>query len=154
MQDNPGKSLAYFSDNSYARPIIKHAQLQSKYADERKKVGHGEERNYYFRTQTDTYDNSDLNKFPVLDVEIHYRIVKIWTNFAKTMNPTPEQNDLLQNITWPKVNPENFQQKFRNKKRIQKKIVLRFGTRYTRNGEQDLSTASKSIQCKDTISNI
>ncbi|KAJ8939592.1 hypothetical protein NQ318_010599 [Aromia moschata] len=130
MQDNLGKILAYFSDNSYTRPIIKHAELQSNYTDVyfyqfshkgpmgntnistlegAEKVGHGEERHYYFRVQSKTYDNSDLAQFPASDVLTHYRIVRIWTDFAKTMNPTPNKTDLLQNIVWPKVEPKYFQ---------------------------------------------
>lgn len=35
------------------------------------------------------------------DLLVRKRIVKLWTNFAKYLNPTPERTDLLQNITWP-----------------------------------------------------
>nr|WCC58185.1 carboxylesterase [Pharsalia antennata] len=129
MQDNLGKSLGYISDNSYTRAIIKHAELQSNYTDVyfyqfshkgpmgnnnitlegADKVGHSEERQYYFRVQSSSYDNSDLSQFPISDVLTHYRMVKIWTDFAKTMNPTPEQSELVQNVIWPKVQLGNFQ---------------------------------------------
>ncbi|XP_018578672.1 carboxylesterase 4A-like [Anoplophora glabripennis] len=32
------------------------------------------------------------------------RMVKLWANFARTGNPTPRTDPLLQNITWPSVN--------------------------------------------------
>ncbi|XP_018565110.1 cholinesterase 2-like [Anoplophora glabripennis] len=129
MRNNLGRSLGYISDNSYTRAIIKHAELQSNYTDVyfyqfsykgpmgnnnitlegADKVGHSEERPYYFRVQSSAYDNSDLSQFPISDVLTHYRMVKMWTDFAKTMNPTPEKSELLQNIIWPKVQPDNFQ---------------------------------------------
>ncbi|KAJ4438858.1 hypothetical protein ANN_14811 [Periplaneta americana] len=36
------------------------------------------------------------------------RIVKLWTNFAKTGSPTPERDELLQNITWKPVTGKSF----------------------------------------------
>uniref|UniRef100_A0A1I8JUY6 Carboxylic ester hydrolase n=1 Tax=Anopheles funestus TaxID=62324 RepID=A0A1I8JUY6_ANOFN len=34
------------------------------------------------------------------------RVVRMWTNFAKTGNPTPTQEPLLQNVLWPTVGAE------------------------------------------------
>lgn len=36
------------------------------------------------------------------------RIVRMWTNFAKFGNPTPQPEQLLQNVTWYPVNQTNF----------------------------------------------
>ncbi|RZC36808.1 COesterase domain containing protein, partial [Asbolus verrucosus] len=34
-------------------------------------------------------------------------MMKIWTDFAKYQNPTPESSELLENLTWPLVSVEN-----------------------------------------------
>lgn len=41
-----------------------------------------------------------LHKGPLED-KVLRRFVKLWTNFAKTGNPTPQESDL--NITWKPV---------------------------------------------------
>ncbi|PSN34294.1 Esterase FE4 [Blattella germanica] len=57
-------------------------------------VVHGEEEFYLFHTRIYDYiENSP--EYTTLK-----RMVKLWTNFAKTGNPTPEADPLLQNITW------------------------------------------------------
>lgn len=84
-------------------------------------VAHAEELRYIWRTTRDGYDNSDLSKFPAEDVTTQHRMLTLWTNFVKTLyvdifffgngqkdfklfrNPTPEPDDLLQNVTWPTI---------------------------------------------------
>ncbi|KAJ8945249.1 hypothetical protein NQ318_016669 [Aromia moschata] len=34
------------------------------------------------------------------------RMIKMWTNFAKTGDPTPEKDPLLENVRWPTVSTE------------------------------------------------
>ncbi|CAG9822954.1 unnamed protein product [Phaedon cochleariae] len=63
-------------------------------------VGHEEELRYVW----DNGSNSDLNDFPVEDQLMHLRFIKLWTNFIKYYNPTPEDDALLNNISWPKSN--------------------------------------------------
>ncbi|XP_072387102.1 esterase FE4-like isoform X3 [Diabrotica undecimpunctata] len=40
-----------------------------------------------------------------LDILVRKRLVKIWTNFIKYGNPTPEKDPLLLNITWRRMTP-------------------------------------------------
>ncbi|CAG9826807.1 unnamed protein product [Diabrotica balteata] len=40
-----------------------------------------------------------------LDILVRKRLVKIWTNFIKYGNPTPNEDPLLLNITWKKMTP-------------------------------------------------
>lgn len=42
------------------------------------------------------------------DYQTRRRVVKMWTNFAKTGNPTPEWDPLLQGIRWPLVTDDNL----------------------------------------------
>lgn len=37
------------------------------------------------------------------------RLTRLWTNFAKFGNPTPCEEDLLQNVQWPKVSGKSLQ---------------------------------------------
>ncbi|XP_060517262.1 acylcarnitine hydrolase-like [Cylas formicarius] len=37
------------------------------------------------------------------------RVVKLWTNFAKTLNPTPDHSDPLLNVTWLPVSSTDIQ---------------------------------------------
>ncbi|KAL1492314.1 hypothetical protein ABEB36_012785 [Hypothenemus hampei] len=124
-------SLGYFvrynSDNKYSKPIIKHADLASNYTDVyfyifsydglmgnwnitvpgADLVGHGEDDRYLWAVLSSTYTNYDLSKFPESDITTHERMLTIWTNFAKYLNPTPD-GDLFANVTWPKVKPNDF----------------------------------------------
>ncbi|XP_060526761.1 liver carboxylesterase-like [Cylas formicarius] len=65
-------------------------------------AGHGAEGAYLF--------SSPLT--PLLaerDVLFSKRIVRLWTNFAKTLNPTPDSMDPLLNLTWTKVSRASIQ---------------------------------------------
>ncbi|KAJ8920364.1 hypothetical protein NQ315_005228 [Exocentrus adspersus] len=127
---NPLSLVKYFSDQSFIRSIIKHAGLQSQYTDVyfyqfsysgviggnvnepvegfSGIVRHGEELNYLFRRDYGGLNNTDLSKFPEQDQIVFKRFITMFTNFAKTLNPTPEPVDLLENIVWPKVNISDF----------------------------------------------
>nr|XP_023026553.1 venom carboxylesterase-6-like [Leptinotarsa decemlineata] len=127
MQDNLGLTIAYKSESRFYNPCIRHAQLQSKYTDVyfyqfsyagvlgantnislpgAEKCTHGEELYYIFKRKMNSYDNTDLSIFSEADVLTQKRMVKIWTNFAKYMNPTPTKDPLLQNISWPKMDTD------------------------------------------------
>nr|WCC58162.1 carboxylesterase [Pharsalia antennata] len=56
-------------------------------------VGHAEEINYLFRS----YPNATI---PSSDIITRTRMVKLWTNFAKFMNPTPSIDSTLDHIIW------------------------------------------------------
>ncbi|XP_060524289.1 juvenile hormone esterase-like [Cylas formicarius] len=118
------QALAYDTDNIFLRGTIKQVQLQSKYApvylykfsfngtksqdhyhvEGAGYVGHFDELPYIFK----------MEPFPLVTEadDLARRITtKLWTNFAKTLNPTPtpEETELLQNVTWPLATPENLQ---------------------------------------------
>nr|AKZ17680.1 carboxylesterase CXE20 [Tenebrio molitor] len=115
--DNLGAAIRYSSDTSFTRSIIKHAEIFSKYAktyfyqfsydgefgsspvhyDGAESVGHGAELSYLFCSG----NGCDDGIYPEDDLITRNRLIKLWTNFAKYQNPTPEPSDLLQNITWP-----------------------------------------------------
>ncbi|XP_023310706.1 venom carboxylesterase-6 [Anoplophora glabripennis] len=125
FQDDLGSSLRFMSDCRYTANIIKYAQIVSQFADVyfyqfsydgelgggnlkisgAESVGHSEELQYLWRTNR----NDDIEKFAEADVLTHKRILKLWTNFVTDLNPTPEADELLQNISWPVVESNNFQ---------------------------------------------
>ncbi|KAI4465583.1 carboxylesterase [Holotrichia oblita] len=60
-------------------------------------VGHAEELHYLFTRITSP---------PVLSAPealTRARMIKLWTNFAKFSNPTPDEDRLLQNVKWRKI---------------------------------------------------
>ncbi|KAF7273186.1 hypothetical protein GWI33_014105 [Rhynchophorus ferrugineus] len=131
FQDSLLAGVKYHSNQDFDKSVIKQAELQAPYIpvyfyeftysgkmgnnpthlDGSGAVGHGEEQNYIFgRWYSDELpDNTDLSQFPQADVNVHYRFMTLFTNFAKYLNPTPEQEEILQNIIWPTVQTENFQ---------------------------------------------
>ncbi|XP_022916048.2 pyrethroid hydrolase Ces2a-like [Onthophagus taurus] len=62
-------------------------------------VGHAEELNYLFTRRTQPRILSDDDKI------CSQRVVKLWGNFIKFGNPTPNKDALLQGIIWPKTAP-------------------------------------------------
>ncbi|XP_028134421.2 venom carboxylesterase-6 isoform X1 [Diabrotica virgifera virgifera] len=126
LQNNHSAAIRYFSDMSFNRPLIRHGELQSKFSDVyfyqfsydgklglggiknyvegADRVLHSEDTNYFLtsgnRSNLDTYDPEDIL------TSDRWRL--LLTNFAKYRNPTPEESKILQNITWPKVQPNNF----------------------------------------------
>nr|AIY68368.1 esterase [Leptinotarsa decemlineata] len=129
--ENPRQLIKYFSDQSFARSIIETARLHSRVGDVffyqfayhgvlggqtdksvegfSEDVRHGEEISYLFRRNYGGLNTTDLTKYPEMDQIVQKRMIKMFTDFAKYSTPTPEPIDLLQNLTWPKVKPDNFQ---------------------------------------------
>ncbi|XP_072385060.1 esterase E4-like [Diabrotica undecimpunctata] len=123
--------IKYFSDQSFARSLVKSAELHSKWADVyfyefmfhgvlggfvdesvigfSEDVRHGEEMSFILRRNYGGLNTTDLTKYPEIDQIVQKRVIKLWTDFAKYLNPTPEPVELLQNITWPTVKPDAFQ---------------------------------------------
>nr|AIY68367.1 esterase [Leptinotarsa decemlineata] len=124
LKDDIPAVISYGSDTIFTTPIARHAYLQSKYTDVyfyqfsykgklgqmeitykgAEGVGHAEELKYLFRDSS----NADLNKFPEEDVKTHQRMIDLWTQFIKYMNPTKNPSELTNNLSWPKVTQENF----------------------------------------------
>ncbi|KAJ8955014.1 hypothetical protein NQ318_000446 [Aromia moschata] len=71
-------------------------------------VRHGEELGYLFRRNYGGYNTTDLSKYPEADVLVLRRMLTLFTNFAKYLNPTPEATELLENIIWPTVSANSF----------------------------------------------
>ncbi|KAJ8968659.1 hypothetical protein NQ314_002182, partial [Rhamnusium bicolor] len=106
--------VLFVTDDQFVRPIHDYVSLLAKYAPlyyyrfsyegklgvdgktrEIKGVSHGEELPYFWRRSSNIPDPSDS------DLITRQRLIRLWTNFAKTSNPTPKQDELLQNIIWP-----------------------------------------------------
>ncbi|KAG5865661.1 hypothetical protein JTB14_029200 [Gonioctena quinquepunctata] len=121
----PAAPFNYATDMLFATPVARHAYLQSKYTDvffyqfsHLGKLGrlvnltiegaigvaHQEEVEYLFRTDR----NKDLNKFPAEDILTHDRLVELWSQFIKYMNPTEKPTAILHGIVWPKVSQKKF----------------------------------------------
>ncbi|XP_030749181.1 acetylcholinesterase-like isoform X2 [Sitophilus oryzae] len=132
--DGASKNLTkkiYHSNQDFDKSVIKQAELQASYVpvyfyeftysgkmgNNQKHlngsgaVRHGEEQNYIFNRwySEDIPDNTDLSKFSEQDINVHYRFMTFFTNFAKYLNPTPQDDETLQYIKWPTVEAENFQ---------------------------------------------
>ncbi|XP_050499751.1 juvenile hormone esterase-like isoform X2 [Diabrotica virgifera virgifera] len=69
------------------------------------RVGHAEDNHYLWVSSNHSY----LDRYPELDIKTSDRYRTLFTNFAKYLNPTPEPSELLDNITWPTVKPDDFQ---------------------------------------------
>ncbi|KAK4881475.1 hypothetical protein RN001_004794 [Aquatica leii] len=107
----------FISDDQFNRPIIEAALLYSKYSPvyfykfayegplgsnhiEVPGVGHADELNYLFKKEQ--YPGKPI----AFDLLTRRRLVRLWTNFAKTGNPTPSRDPLLQNVTWSLSNAD------------------------------------------------
>ncbi|XP_066249553.1 carboxylesterase 4A-like [Euwallacea similis] len=113
--------VQFVTDDQFARPIYEFARQYSKYSpiyfyifshegplgvDGKHRlssgVAHGEEINYLWKRE------SNINNAPNEDILTRKRLLRLWSNFAKTGNPTPIQEELLQNITWPLANVKSM----------------------------------------------
>ncbi|KAJ3652657.1 hypothetical protein Zmor_018604 [Zophobas morio] len=123
LANHLGDAVRFSSDTAMTRSVIKHAELFSKVAetyfyifsydgqmgggnthyDGAESVGHGEDVNYLFCSG----DGCNGNNFPEADRVTRQRLIKLWTDFAKYRNPTPEASELLQNIIWPAVSTDD-----------------------------------------------
>ncbi|XP_060530415.1 pyrethroid hydrolase Ces2e-like [Cylas formicarius] len=118
---NLASFVEFTSDANFVRPSLKHAELQSNYTpvyfyqfsysgtvaqfhvivDGAGKTGHGEDVIYLldFPGFQLTTDEEFLTR---------RRMARLWTNFAKTLNPIPDETDPLLNVTWPQVSGSNI----------------------------------------------
>ncbi|KAJ8977381.1 hypothetical protein NQ317_001982 [Molorchus minor] len=122
---NLSNAVRFYSDTSFTRSIIRYAELQSKYTDVyfyqfsyfgnmtgkdyielpgAGKVPHAGDWLYQWAQG----NRSNVHIFPDDDVLTHERYMKLFTDFSKYLNPTPEESSLIQNLTWPKFSPEHF----------------------------------------------
>ncbi|XP_066251884.1 juvenile hormone esterase-like [Euwallacea similis] len=124
FEDDPASLIRLASDITFVRAGIKHAVLQSEFsnvyfyefsfvgtlsAGELKipgcgEVGHADEVGYLFNISAKPIETE-------ADYLTRSRLVKLWTNFAKTKNPTPEDDsaELLQNVIWEPLDKDNLQ---------------------------------------------
>nr|UUB32766.1 carboxylesterase COEA15 [Dendroctonus rhizophagus] len=118
FEDNLVAVTQFYSDNLFGRSILKHADLQSAYTpvylyqfsyygarhviepfiDGAEKVGHSSDLPYLFYWPQSAQAE---------DLLVQNRLVKFWTNFAKYLNPTPEESALFNNIIWTPHTEEN-----------------------------------------------
>ncbi|XP_060524379.1 cocaine esterase-like [Cylas formicarius] len=121
FSDNLYEVIRYESDDMFNRGVIKQAELQANYVDvylyqfsyygnlsrphldipgAEGKAQHGDELGYLFNRE---FFLAGLIPTET-DLVMKSRMVKLWTNFAKYLNPTPEPDDaLLQKVQWPKL---------------------------------------------------
>ncbi|CAH1113442.1 unnamed protein product [Psylliodes chrysocephalus] len=124
LEDNPGKGIQMYSDDRYARAIIKFAELIARHVDVFfyqfsyhgelgkvtnnvtipgiGKVKHAEDQRYFWS------EHDDYSAYPKSDIITVARYNKLISNFVKTLNPTPFEDDLFQKLTWPKVKKNNY----------------------------------------------
>ncbi|CAH0546942.1 unnamed protein product [Brassicogethes aeneus] len=118
------KDLSQFiSDDQFNRPITETVRLQSQYVpvyyyvfsyqskmgESFKRslpgVGHSEELIYIFK-KDDANTTSE-------DILTRKRVIKLWTNFAKYGNPTPEEDILFENKVWVPANSGNTKEELK-----------------------------------------
>ncbi|KAJ8970720.1 hypothetical protein NQ317_018754 [Molorchus minor] len=127
FQDDLGALIRFCSDQGFTTPGIRHAALQSNFTDVylyqfsykggigeifvggdilnfegTDKVGHAEELLYMWDF------GFDLSLFPASDTLTSERLLLLWTNFVKYLNPTPEADDVVDNVIWPKTSSDNL----------------------------------------------
>ncbi|XP_060533218.1 pyrethroid hydrolase Ces2e-like [Cylas formicarius] len=118
--ENLAAVVELVSDQMFLKSTLKQAEIQSNFTpvylyqfsfegfltlflpniEGTGRAGHGEEMPYLFATMPLLTDR---------EVLISKQMVKLWANFAKTLNPTPDASDPLFNLTWPQVTPTNIQ---------------------------------------------
>nr|WCJ12950.1 carboxylesterase [Dendroctonus armandi] len=130
LEDNILGGLQYHSTQDFDKAVIKQAELAASFVpvylyeftysgkmgnnpyklEGSGAVRHGEEQNYIFnRWYSDEIpDNSDLSKFPEADAQVRSRFLTLFTNFAKQLNPTPGPEEVLQDIRWPRLQPDDW----------------------------------------------
>ncbi|XP_072378266.1 juvenile hormone esterase-like [Diabrotica undecimpunctata] len=120
-----GGFIRFFSDKLSINAIIKQVELASPYVPnylyrfayigelggpsamrpslppDVDAVMHGEDTQYFWANEY----NSDLSKFPEADQLTLHKFVKLFTNFIKFYNPTPEVDPLLDNVIWQPSEP-------------------------------------------------
>ncbi|XP_018568321.1 juvenile hormone esterase-like [Anoplophora glabripennis] len=131
FEDDPGQVVKFYSDESFITASIRHAKLQSNYTDVYmyqfsykgnmggmkdleiagiRGVGHSEELCYLWDAHLSfgfSYGSPYRADDPE-DVTTRQRLLILWSNFVKYLNPTPEVDSSLGNVTWEKVSPNNL----------------------------------------------
>lgn len=125
FSDNPAQIIKLMSDDLMVRSSMKQAILQSNYTPVYfyqfsfvgtrseswpiipgcGRVAHADELGYVFNISTKPIATAK-------DYLTRTRMIKLWTNFAKTQNPTPEDDlsaEILQNVTWTRFDSDNLQ---------------------------------------------
>ncbi|XP_066143814.1 juvenile hormone esterase-like [Euwallacea fornicatus] len=82
----PHLSAVYFYVFGYKGDIIGDTPYKG--------TGHAEELFYLFK-QPGEYSSTDL--------KVRDKLVRLWTNFAKSSNPTPTAEALLDHVIWPQI---------------------------------------------------
>ncbi|KAJ8923393.1 hypothetical protein NQ315_001951 [Exocentrus adspersus] len=122
FEDDLGAVVRFFSDELFTTPSIRHAKLQSYHTDVYmyqfshkgklggqidvevagvKGVGHAEDVLYFWGPNSEEPNEPD-------DEMTRHRLLTLWTNFVKYLNPTPEEDEFLFNVTWEKVAPNKL----------------------------------------------
>nr|ANS53406.1 esterase 6 [Sitophilus oryzae] len=111
--------IQYISDDQFVRPVYQSAKLMSQYTDvylyrfsylgdvykstrSTTDVYHAEELNYLFKIA----DNPQLTSTD--DLKVRKQLIKLWTNFAKYSNPTPQLDFDFNLAIWDKVDSNNI----------------------------------------------
>ncbi|XP_060524879.1 juvenile hormone esterase-like [Cylas formicarius] len=122
--DNLYQVIRFKSDDMFTRGVIKHGEMQSRFANVyfykfsfdgslnygntnipggEGKCPHGADLAYLFTR------GANYSSLPDADKLMIDRMTTLWTNFAKYLNPTPEKDEVLGNFIWPKFNDSSFQ---------------------------------------------
>ncbi|KAG5884897.1 hypothetical protein JTB14_032582 [Gonioctena quinquepunctata] len=101
FSEDLGAFVRFLSDSTFIRAIMAYWGNNSLTCEGCGRVMHGGE-SYYYNAR------ADLMEFPASDVTTLKRFVGFMINFVKTLNPTPRRENLFQNLTWPRVTPDNF----------------------------------------------
>jgi carboxylesterase type B len=123
MQYNLLSGINFFTDQNFQKSLIRHAELQSHFTDVyfyvfsySGQMGGNTENRYpgtsnVTHTEEGSYllQRSNPANFPQADQNVHQRLVKLWLNFIIYQNPTPSQDETLQNVVWPKLQDGNLQ---------------------------------------------
>ncbi|XP_060526553.1 juvenile hormone esterase-like [Cylas formicarius] len=121
FSENFGAVVEITSDLTFVKSTLKQAEIHSNFTpvylyqfsyrgslnslpiiEGAGKASHGAESLYLFSSLSDPSLTDG-------DILIRKQIVRLWTNFAKTLNPSPDATDPLLNLTWPQVSPNNIQ---------------------------------------------
>ncbi|CAG9765443.1 unnamed protein product [Ceutorhynchus assimilis] len=121
FMDNKLEAIKFFTEQDFAKSMTKNAELQSQHTDVyfyefsytgsmtgdhptypgSGNVSHVGEYGYIFNWAPPSH-------YPENDQLVSRRMIRLWTNFAKYHTPTPTADDLLQNLSWPKVQVGSF----------------------------------------------
>ncbi|KAJ8923400.1 hypothetical protein NQ315_001958 [Exocentrus adspersus] len=122
-----GLSIKFSTDEYYSTPITRHAKLQSNYSDVYlyqfsykgelgdlynvevagvRGVGHTEELRYMWDAVIS--DQKPPHSPNPDDLVTRQRLLTLWANFVKHLNPTPSKDSSLNNVIWDKLTPDNL----------------------------------------------